>query len=128
MEVNMRKFVRNQKGFTLVEIIAVLVILGILAAFAIPKYFNLQDDAKNNSIQGALAEGKARVSQYAAQYLFANGSWPLAYNNSDLGTAAGDFIFGFSGNSISVMISALGVSGGVIGASSSVIINAPGHT
>ena len=32
----------NQDGFTLVEIIAVLVILGILAAVAIPKYFDLQ--------------------------------------------------------------------------------------
>jgi prepilin-type N-terminal cleavage/methylation domain-containing protein len=36
----------NQDGFTLVEIIAVLVILGILAAVAIPKYFDLQAEAK----------------------------------------------------------------------------------
>ena len=33
---------RNQKGFTLIEIIAVLVILGVLAAVAIPKYQDLK--------------------------------------------------------------------------------------
>ena len=37
-----KNLVKNEEGFTLVEIIAVLVILGILAAVAIPKYFDLQ--------------------------------------------------------------------------------------
>jgi len=123
----MRKIVRNQKGFTLVEIIAVLVILGILAAFAIPKYFNLQDDAKNKAVQGAIAEGKARVNQYAAQYLLTSGVWPTAWPDA-VGTNAGDFTLAFDGNSASVGITASGTVGGVSGVSSSITIMAPGRT
>lgn len=123
----MRKIVRNQKGFTLVEIIAVLVILGILAAFAIPKYFNLQDDAKNRALQGALAEGKARVNQYAAQYLLTAGSWPAAYN-SNVGTNAGDFTLAFDGDAEVVNITAAGTTGAVNGVSSGISIMAPGRT
>ena len=46
---------RNQKGFTLIEIIAVLVILGILAAVAVPKFVNMQEKAKEYAVQGAVA-------------------------------------------------------------------------
>jgi prepilin-type N-terminal cleavage/methylation domain-containing protein len=46
---------RDQKGFTLIEIIAVLVILGILAAVAVPKYMDMQGDARGKALSGALA-------------------------------------------------------------------------
>ena len=72
-----RNIIRNQKGFTLIEIITVLVILGILAAVAVPKFMDLQDDARTKSAQAAISETKARLSVGYGKYLLQNdGSEP----------------------------------------------------
>ncbi|MCG8529938.1 MAG: type II secretion system GspH family protein [Desulfovibrionales bacterium] len=69
---------KNQKGFTLIEIIVTLVILGILAAVAIPKFMDLTTEAEKKAREGALsaAYSNATISYY--KFLLEYGKQPQA--------------------------------------------------
>ena len=68
----------NRKGFTLIELIMVTIILGILAAVAIPRYMTSVEKAEAAAEDAVISAIKAGLETYATEQLLDNGrrSWP----------------------------------------------------
>ena len=73
---------KKQMGFTLIEIVMVLVLLGILSAVAVPKYFDLQERALNSAAQATVAEVQARLNARFAAALMAGQKCSDAVNTA----------------------------------------------
>ena len=75
MKTNTTLTKRIKRGFTLIEVIAVLVLLGILAAIAVAKYIDMAASARDKAIDAGVSEMNGREALTWGNNMLADGGW-----------------------------------------------------
>lgn len=78
---------KKTTGFTLIELVVVIIILGILAVTAAPKFINLQSDAYRSQLAGASAAMKSAATLFKSKSLISNGGADRVVYNEIVGSS-----------------------------------------
>lgn len=71
----MLRILKNEKGFTLIELVIIIILIGVLAAIAVPKYVDLRENAVIANAQATLDSGRAAILLEFADDVLTNGTY-----------------------------------------------------
>lgn len=95
---------RQAKGFTLIELVIVIIALGVLAATALPKFIHMQDDATEAVIEGQFAAFSAAVGMYHSGWLVKGHTGAInnleGFGDGDVDSSATGYPFSTTDNTV----------------------------
>ncbi len=89
----MQERVKQQKGFTIVELLIVIVVIAILAAITVVAYTGIKERADATQVQSALTQTNKQILAYAAEHADA---YPATLG--DIGVSDGDVVYEYTSN------------------------------
>jgi MSHA pilin protein MshA len=111
-ETIVKKTFSRNKGFTLIELIVVIVILGIMAAVAGPKFINLQTDARLSVVDGVEGSVRSAATLVYSKALI-DGTETAATGSVTVATGAVTTAFGYPTADAAGIVAAVDVAGDI---------------